>query len=90
MPLFYSLDYLTIFARPSVRTFVNDVLADVSWRPDPVFLMDICAAEGRLYVLELNSFSCSGLYACDPEAVVKVVSSQGVWAWQCQHTSGME
>lgn len=39
--------------------------------PDPVFVMDICNdADGDFWVLELNAFSGSGLYACDKAAIV--------------------
>jgi hypothetical protein len=38
-----------------------------------MWTLDICEADGQLKVLEIGSFSCSGFYACDPEAIVKAV-----------------
>jgi hypothetical protein len=46
------------------------MLAEVRWRPDLIFMMDICESDGGLWLVELNGFSCSWLYACDLEAVV--------------------
>lgn len=49
---------------------------DVNYRPDVVFCVDICGIEGTndYYLLELNAFSSSGLYACDKSKVVRRVS----------------
>ena len=58
----------------AVREFVQNMLNEVNWRPDPIFMMDVCESEGKLTLLELNSFSCSGLYACDMAAVVAATS----------------
>jgi hypothetical protein len=46
------------------------MLSEVRWRPDPIFMMDIAESEGQLWLVELNGFSCSWLYACDLQAVV--------------------
>jgi hypothetical protein len=53
-----------------VRAFAEAMLADVRWRPDPIFMMDVCECESRLWLVELNGFSCSWMYACDPAEVV--------------------
>lgn len=53
-----------------VTGFVEGMLADVRWRPDPIFMADVCEADGRLWLVELNGFSCSWLYACDLPRVV--------------------
>ena len=58
----------------AVREFVQNMLNEVNWHPDPIFMMDVCESEGKLTLLELNSFSCSGLYACDMAAVVAATS----------------
>jgi hypothetical protein len=65
-----------------VVSYVEALLADTPWRPDPIFMMDVCQAEDTLSLLELNSFSCSGLYQCDPAAVVEAVKSLAVAEWQ--------
>jgi hypothetical protein len=46
--------------------------------PEPVYIMDICEADGALYLLELNPFSGADLYACDREAVVCAVSASAL------------
>ncbi len=45
-----------------VREFATTMLAEVRWRPDPIFMLDVCESEGRFWLVELNSFSCSWLY----------------------------
>lgn len=42
--------------------------------PEAVYIMDICEADGRFHVVELNPFSGADLYGCDRLAVVKAVS----------------
>ena len=42
--------------------------------PEVVYILDICEADDRLHVLELNPFSGADLYACDREAVVRAVA----------------
>lgn len=43
--------------------------------------MDVCESDGRLSLLELNSFSCSGLYECDLEAVIRAASAVAEDQW---------
>ena len=68
-----------------VLHFVSDMLSHVRWRPDNVFMMDVCESEGKLYLLELNSFSCSGLYDCDPAAVIRAASAVAEEEWKTRH-----
>ena len=65
----------------AVRAFAEAVLSDVSWRPDPVFMLDVCESADDLRVVELNSFSGSWLYACDPADSVAAVSTAATDAW---------
>ena len=37
-------------------------IAQEEWAPDPMFVIDICEADTGFHLLEINSFSCSGLY----------------------------
>ncbi|OWK41832.1 ATP-grasp domain-containing protein [Fimbriiglobus ruber] len=62
-----------------VIAFAQKVLGDIGWRPDPLFMLDVCESEGTYYVVELNSFSCSWLYACDFARVVEVASDRAIW-----------
>lgn len=56
-----------------------NIIAKRQWQPDTVYVCDVAInedGEGRL--LEMNAFSCSGLYAADTEKIVKAVS-QSAW-----------
>ena len=65
-----------------VRAFADEMLAEVRWRPDPIFMADVCESEGRLWLVELNGFSCSWLYACDLEAVVTAAGELATSKWE--------
>jgi hypothetical protein len=65
-----------------VRAYVERLLAEIPYRPDPIYMMDVCASANNLFLLELNSFSCSGLYQCDPAAVVREVKGLAIEQWQ--------
>ena len=62
----------------TVWGFAETMLAEVRWRPDPIFMLDICAAEERFWLVEINGFSCSWLYQCDLAAVVAEASRLAV------------
>lgn len=62
------------FECPSdVLDFGNEILEQTSWRPDPIFSMDLCECDGQIRLLELNGFSCSNLYACDLNLIIEAV-----------------
>ncbi len=65
-----------------VLEYVRVVLSDVGWRPDDLFMLDVCESEGQFRLVELNSFSCSWLYACDLQRVVEAASHAAVRAWE--------
>ncbi len=70
-------------APKNVLEFGEMVLNSVRYQPDPVWTLDICETEsGELKVLEVGSFSCCGLYACDPVSVVSLVSRIAVQEWE--------
>jgi hypothetical protein len=53
------------------------------YRPEAAWTIDVCrTVHDNYYVLELNSFSCSGLYKCDKDAVVRAVSRAALEDWQ--------
>jgi hypothetical protein len=68
-----------------VRDFAAAIQADVSWRPDPIFMMDVCESDGRLWLIELNGFSCSWLYQCHLPVVVEKASELAVRQWSSSH-----
>ncbi|MBY3432613.1 ATP-grasp domain-containing protein [Rhizobium laguerreae] len=66
--------------KPSTATDrrCDDVAREVAmrdWQPDTVYTCDVALSGDRGRVVELNSFSCSGLYACDTVAVADAVSA---------------
>ena len=65
-----------------VRSFAESMLYTVRWRPDPAFMLDICESAGRLWLVELNSFSGSWLYRNDMSAVVQAASKLAELTWQ--------
>lgn len=65
-----------------VRAFADSMLAEILWRPDPVFMLDVCESGDRLWLVELNSFSGSWLYRCDLRAVVEAVSELAQRLWR--------
>jgi hypothetical protein len=67
---------------PEVAGFAREVLTAVRWRPDELFMLDIAESDGGLHVVELNSFSCSWLYACDLPPVVRAASEFARRAWE--------
>ena len=64
---------------------VSAMLAEVRWRPDPIFMLDICESGGRLWLVELNSFSSSWLYQCDLGRIVAEASELASRAWTESH-----
>lgn len=64
-----------------VREFAATMLAEVRWRPDPVFMLDVCESGGRLWLVELNSFSGSWLYRCDLPSVIAEASELAERSW---------
>jgi hypothetical protein len=66
----------------NVREFAATMLAEVRWRPDPAFMLDVCESAGRLWLVELNSFSGSWLYRCDLSAVIAEASELAERSWQ--------
>ena len=72
----------------AVRAFADAMMAEVRWRPDPIFLLDLGACDGQLHLVELNGFSCSWLYDCDLSSVVAAASDLAARAWEQQVGGG--
>ncbi len=54
--------------------YVSKVLDRITYEPDPMWVMDIaCDYKDNLSVLEVNSMSCSGFYACDLSKIVGAI-----------------
>lgn len=65
-----------------VLAFAGEVLDKTTWRPDRAFIMDVCESSGDLAMVELNSFSCSGLYRCDLAEVIRAASTAAESDWR--------
>ena len=57
-------------------------IAKEEWQPDIAYTLDICKSNGKYYLLEANSFSCSGLYSCDFNPIVYSVSKAALKEWK--------
>jgi hypothetical protein len=64
-----------------VRQFAGQVLSATPWRPDPLFVMDVCETSEGLRIVELNSFSCSGPCHGDLDAYVSAASRFAALHW---------
>lgn len=54
-----------------------------TWQPERCWVLDVCRTKARdLRVVEINSFSSSGLYVCNKDDVVRAVSAAAVNEWK--------
>jgi hypothetical protein len=64
----------------------NDIALSIAgrpWQPDRAWVIDVCRTRSNnYYLVEINSFSCSGLYACEAEPVVREVSRVALQEWE--------
>jgi len=44
------------------------------WRPDDVYVMDVCETDDDLKIVEFNCFNASGFYNCNVGQIVRKVS----------------
>lgn len=53
------------------------------YEPDKCWFLDVCLLNnGELRIVEIGSFSCAGMYACDPVSILSAVSSQAFLDWE--------
>jgi len=71
-----------------VIDFAAAMLAAVAWRPDEIFMADVCESGDGLHLLELNGFSCSAVYPCDYRAVVSAASDLAARRWRNKADGG--
>jgi hypothetical protein len=57
-------------------------IASKEWQPDLCYTVDICESEGKMYLLEINSLSCAGLYGCDLKPIIEHVSRIAEEEWK--------
>jgi len=68
-----NIEYKSCNSGP-VFEYAQKVVDSVRYIPDRIWTLDICTTSEGMYVLEIGSFSCAGLYACDVEPIVNKVS----------------
>jgi len=70
--------------RSDVHPGCEELAAEVAgrpWQADRVYTCDVALSDEGPRLLELNAFSCSGLYACDTSLVAKAVSEAALREW---------
>jgi len=67
---------------PSEAFALADKIAKENWQPDGMYTVDICESDGNFYLLEINSFSCSGLYDCDLDIIAEEASKLAIKTWE--------
>lgn len=62
----------SLYVDPYIPNGINDFahLVASEYQPESAFVLDIGLSNGIIGVVELNSFSCSGMYACNKEDIV--------------------
>ena len=75
--LYKKNDILTVVeGAPNHVSFISQSMAENPWQPDLVYTCDVAELEtGEVKIIELNSFSSSGLYACNLKDIIINVSN---------------
>lgn len=70
----------------NILEYVEAVLKDINYRPDPFWILDICSTQSKFvqknHVLEVGSMSCAGLYGCDLTKVFNSLSNYLEAEWE--------
>jgi len=56
--------------------FARDIALMQLFNPDIIFVIDIIVVDHHPHILELNSMSCSGWYACNVNKMVSQISDR--------------
>ena len=68
---------------PSDVIKLAEKIIKLDFEPDKVWTIDICEdMKSDLYLLEIGGFSCAGLYHCDTDIIVEVVSDIAIKDWE--------
>lgn len=59
---------------PTLALCLAIEIANMDWQPDSCYTIDIAECDGKMYLLEINSFSSSGLYSCKLSSIIRQVS----------------
>lgn len=61
------------YVDPKAEELALEICSLNDYQPDPVYCLDIGKVKDNYYLIEVNSFSCAGLYACDTDEIVKFI-----------------
>lgn len=76
----YLPDESQFFTPPPCR--LAKMVAESEWQPDICYTVDIAEEDnGRVSLLEINSFSCAGFYGCDISSIVESASKAAMNEW---------
>lgn len=59
-----------------------DKVATYEWQPDRCYVVDIAETDDGAKIIELNSMSCAGTYACDLAPIIDSVSKAALSEWE--------
>ena len=72
----YSPECMTVQPDHKVWKFIQSVLDQEGSSPDDMYTLDACVLrDGSIKIVELNSFSCAGLYECNVERIVSFINT---------------
>ncbi len=71
---------------PKELLSVVEKVAKATWKPDEIFTVDACITPYGPKIVEINSFSCAGWYACNAEKIVKAVSEKTLQFYNEQYS----
>lgn len=60
---------------PDVCLKAAEQVAQYHWQPDVAYTCDVALVSDQPKIIEINSFSCAGLYACDKRKVVDAINA---------------
>jgi len=60
-------------------------IADLEWQLDTAYTCDIAMTQNGPKVIELNSFGCAGLYACDRVKIVNAINEMALSEYRDMH-----
>lgn len=66
---------------PTLALCLAIKIGEHQWQPDLCYTVDIAESDGQMHLLEINSFSCAGLYDCDLEAIIRCASKVAEEEW---------
>lgn len=65
--------------------YAQDVVTKAKYNPDAAWTIDIAETHQGFKIIEVGSFSCAGLYHCDPEPIINALNEVAVKEWKDCH-----